>query len=264
MKEFATKDELFKYLKENKELLIMEKKSATKQADAIMCSFSEEGNIVNKAEEGDSDILHAKLVINTTNLFDSHRDVHIPGIWNKSLKDKRKTRLLQEHVMSFDHVISDKVIPSVKNMLWSDLGFSYPGKTQALIFDAELDPTRNPFMYQQYKKAYVDNHSVGMQYVTVYLCINSDDRYYRDEKENWDKYAEQVANLEDAKAVGYFWAVTEAKLIEGSAVLYGANFATPTLSIKSGEPSNDTQKDMTADDVTVEDFKQIFRNLKNN
>ena len=35
MKEFATKEELFKHLKDNKSLLIAEKKAAVKHADAL-------------------------------------------------------------------------------------------------------------------------------------------------------------------------------------------------------------------------------------
>jgi hypothetical protein len=38
-------------------------------------------------------------VINTTNWMDSHRMFHIPGIWNKSLKDNPTFKLhLQEHI----------------------------------------------------------------------------------------------------------------------------------------------------------------------
>jgi hypothetical protein len=51
-----------------------------------------------------------------------------------------------------------------------------------------------------------------------------------EEKENWDKYIGKVANVEQAEEEGYFWAVTEAKIVEGSAVLFGSNRVTPTLS----------------------------------
>jgi hypothetical protein len=55
-----------------------------------------------------------------------------------------------------------------------------------------------------------------------------------------------VANKSDIESEGYFWAVTEAKIIEGSAVLKGSNYATPTISVnipKEIEPSLDTQKE---------------------
>lgn len=248
-----------KELKDNKDLYMMRKKSAMKRADAIFCTSNADSNFVTKLEASGSDNLEAKLIINTTGLVDSHKDVHIPGIWNKTLKDGRKFRLLQEHEMKFDHVISDKVSAHVKNIDWTKIGYSFDGKTQALMFDAEIEPTRNPFMYKQYLNGYVDNHSVGMQYVTLYLCINSEDKYYSEEKENWDKYVQYVANKEELGE--YFWAVTEAKLIEGSAVLYGSNYATPVYSIKSPEPAGTTQE--AAEKITAEDVRQILKNHLN-
>lgn len=104
-------------------------------------------------------------------------------------------------------------------------------------------------MFEQYAKGYVKEHSVGMRYVKLELAVNSEDKYYRDEKEVWDKYIDQVANKETAEEQAYFWAVLEAKAIEGSAVVKGSNFATPTISVEAvkdtsitPEPSEDTQK----------------------
>ena len=106
-------------------------------------------------------------------------------------------------------------------------------------------------MFDLYKKGRVNQHSVVMRYVKMFLCINKSEPMYSQEKENWDKYYPQVANKEVADEKGYFWAVTEAKIVEGSAVVKGSNFATPTLEIdikeavsdtSKTEPSNDTQK----------------------
>src|SRR5574344_2741592 len=99
MKEFATKEELFKHLKENKDLLVMEKKAAMKCADAVLCSYGGEAYTVTKSETSDDDSIHAKVVINTTGLFDSHRDVHIPGLWSK--RSEEHTSELQ----SPDHLV---------------------------------------------------------------------------------------------------------------------------------------------------------------
>jgi hypothetical protein len=268
MKDFTTKDEMFKYLKENKQLLIIEKKSIIKHADAIsFCNVDfiekdiaiksvDKSNILNENE------LQIKVVINTTNLLDSHRDVHINGIWNKTLKDKQKAMLLKEHLLRFENIITNSATPSIKTMTWKSIGYNYEGSTQALIFDATIDKGRNKYMFEQYQKGYVDNHSVGMIYVNLSLAINSKDKYYEEEKSNWDKYIEDIANKETALEVGYFWAVTEAKLIEGSAVPLGSNFATPTLSVKEFEPSNSTQnKDSHESTITTEQFKQTLKEL---
>jgi hypothetical protein len=87
-------------------------------------------------------------------------------------------------------------------------------------------------MFNLYKKGRVLNHSVGMRYVKMFLCIDSNEAYYSSEKSNWDKYYPQVVNKEVADEKGYFWAVTEAKVIEGSAVVKGSNEFTPVMEIE--------------------------------
>jgi hypothetical protein len=105
-------------------------------------------------------------------------------------------------------------------------------------------------MFEQYAKGYVKEHSVGMRYVKLELAINSDNKWDVEEKEVWDKYYPEIANKEVADERGYFWAVTEAKIVEGSAVVKGSNYATPTISIEAvkdtpiiTEPLKDTQKE---------------------
>jgi len=250
--QFNTKAELFKYLKENKSLLITEKKSSLKKADSISYSvpvFNAKGDVIKSAPnvlDGQVDLEEIKVsvVINTTNILDSHGDVHMKGIWTKSLKEQKNLYLLQEHNMDFEHVITDSLTASAKSYTWSELGFpEFKGNTEALIFDANVLSDRNEFMFEQYIKGYVKNHSVGMMYVNLFLCINSDEKYYREEKDNWDKFINEVVNKQDAIDLGYFWAVTEAKVIEGSAVLIGSNYATPTLSVT-------TTQNIEADTIT--------------
>lgn len=254
--------DIFKHLKDNKEALIAEKKFKVKQADAVSYNVPllNNRNTASKSDvtdaNADIETIKAQVVINTTNILDSHGDVHIPGIWNKSLKELKRVYLLQEHQMQFDKIITDVVKPSVKTISWSDLGFpEFKGSTQALIFDCEINSDRNEYMFEQYLKGYVNNHSVGMQYVNLFLCINSDELYYKEERANWDKYISEVVNSDKAIEQGYFWAVTEAKIVEGSAVPIGSNYATPTISVNitqnieadnitssKNEPLNNTQE----------------------
>jgi hypothetical protein len=244
-KEFTTKKELFDFLIENKQELIAEKKFKMKQADAVSFIFPHVKNEANKeastAELLSKDKIQVKAIINTTGLLDSHNDVHIKGIWKKTLKENKNLYHLQEHQMKFDKVISDKVKAYTDNITWKDLGFNFEGSTEALVFDSEISKERNQFMFEQYAKKYVKNHSVGMQYVNLFLCINDED--YKEENDNWNKYISHVANKEIAEERGYFWAITEAKALEGSAVLFGSNYATPTQEvtpIDKGKPSEDT------------------------
>ena len=252
---FASKDELFKHLKANKSIILTQKKSAIKYADAcggvVMVDNSADAfKGYEVAKEIDTNRILAKVVINTTKIMDSHDDVHFDGLWKKSLQESKGVYHLQEHNMKFDSVISDDVVAYTKSMSWKSLGFDYEGNTQALIFDSTIAKERNEFMFAQYVKGYVKNHSVGMQYVKIDMAINSEEKYYADEKAVWDKYFSQIVNKELAEDKGYFFAVTEAKAIEGSAVLRGSNIATPTISITEAtsstsdkiEPSKDTQR----------------------
>lgn len=240
--DFTNKADLFRWLKTNKHLLITEKKSQIKHADPVMfqnITISASGAIEKAAANPELlnlDEFNVKVVINTTNIRDSHKDVHIPGLWNKSLKETKVMYLLQEHRMQFDKIISDRVIPMAKTMTWKELGFDWAGNTEALIFDCTIEKERNPYMCEQYAKARVKNHSVGMQYVKIELAMNSDAKYDVEEKAVWDKYINLIINKDEVEEDGYFFAVTEAKAIEGSAVPMGSNFATPTISI--GEKSN--------------------------
>lgn len=244
--------DLYRFLVAHKDLLIKEKKAAVKYADAL--SFV--GGIVGQegimtkdgagATQGDGSIKNT-TIINSAYWFDSHGDVHIPGIWNKSLSDNARRPvnqilLLQEHQMKFDKVIADKgnVYPYATQMTWAQLGVNFPGSTEVLAFDNTITPTRNPFMYGQYKDGNVYNHSVGMRYVSIELAINTGEKDYKKYKETYDKYIDLIANKDEVEEEGVYWAVTEAKVIEGSAVLRGSNIITPTLNNKGVEPPSGT------------------------
>ncbi len=242
---FATKKELFDWLRTNKQLLIQQKKYMPKHADPVISDLfqlNEQGDVIKAAINTQQllDLASFKVaaVINTTNYLDSHMDVHLPGIWNKSLKEQKMLYLLQEHMMSFKGIISDNVKASARMISWKELGYKYQGETQALIFDATIDKDRNEYMAEQYAKNRVKNHSVGMRYVKLELAINSENKYDKEEKAVWDKYIDQIVNRDEAEENGYFWAVHEAKILEGSAVPIGSNITTPTLSI---EPPSGTQ-----------------------
>ena len=66
-------------------------------------------------------------------------------------------------------------------------------------------------MFNEYMKGNITEHSVGMQYVKLFVCINDD--CYPEQKENYDKYAPMVANREELERTKMFYAITEAKAI---------------------------------------------------
>jgi len=235
---FETEKELFDHVVNNEDQIFTQAKMEMKKADGFGCfalplkdNLSEKGASV--AELIARDSFEAKLTINTTNVLDSHGDVHIPGLWDKSLKENKRILHLQEHKRSFDAIIAKKenLKAYAETVSWKSLGFDMEGKTEALTFDSTISKEQNAYMHEQYAKGNVDEHSVGMQYVKMVTCINDDD--YPVQKDNWDKYAPMVANKEALESAKMFWAVTEAKCIEGSSVLMGSNSFTPTQSIKT-------------------------------
>lgn len=261
--QFDNKTDLFNWLRENKSLLMHSKKSQLKYADAVHYAHIETGGKEDAQKESgiiekvNTDIV-VRSVINTTNILDSHYDVHIKGLWKKSLNEAKSLYLLQEHQMKFDKVISDQVKAYTQSISWSNLGYSYDGKTEALVFDSVLQQARNPFMFEQYSNGYVKNHSVGMRYVKMVFAVNSEERWWKEEKDNWDKYYPQIVNKEAADELGFFWAVTEAKVVEGSAVLVGSNQATPTISItEAGQKSTSAPIAQEPSADTLSKIKQI-------
>lgn len=243
---FNTKAETLRYLVQNKASLISQKKSITKHADGIafmqpMADSAAHLNAVKAALEGDLkdvDAIQVKAIINTTNVMDSHKDVHIAGLWEKTLQENRLIMHVQEHKSyEFDKIIADgdDLKASAEFIAWSDLGYAFEGKTQALVFDSTVRRDRNPAMFKEYAKGRVRNHSVGMRYVKLKLAIEDKEIGSAEEVETWAKYIDTIANKEDAIAQGYFWAVLEAKAIEGSAVPLGSNMFTPTTSVQAAK-----------------------------
>jgi len=246
--------ELFTFLVENKEDLIYSKKNEVKFADSIAIHTPiQSKTFANKQEDGDGDI-QVRAIINTTNVIDSHKDVHIDGIWTKSLSENRNIKFLQEHQMNFDKIIADKadLSVSVESRTWKSLGFDMDGKTQALTFDANIKESRNKLMFNQYKEGNVDQHSVGMRYVKLALAVNSEDEDFAQEKEVWDKYIDNVANKDEAERGNFFWAVTEAKVIEGSSVVLGSNSFTPT----QPAPAGVGKEEQTENEIKANAIKQ--------
>ena len=76
---FETKEDMFKFLKENKNFLISQKKMATKLSDPFAFSFAvnEKGEAIKTAGVSPEEIntIRVKAVINSTNIYDSHGDV---------------------------------------------------------------------------------------------------------------------------------------------------------------------------------------------
>ena len=242
------------WLKKNEYLHIAQKKAILKTADAISMTQSIGTNKNVSIDVSERDSIEIVAAINTTKLLDSHGDVHIDGLWKKSLSENKNPLHLKQHRMDFDEIIADgeDLKAFTKVMSWKELGFDFEGNTEVLLHELTARKDRHENMFNQYANGRVKNHSVGMQYVKLTLCLNDEDEGANFDA--WEKYYPLVVNKDEADKQGYFWAITEAKYIEGSAVPKGSNWGTPTISIKN-EPHNSTHKNTEpSNDTQVNDF----------
>lgn len=242
-KEFSDKEAMFAELVETKKISIDRRKSEIKTKRCSL-SLSPSGESSKSVASGGVEYGQTIFpVINSTNFLDSHGDVHGKNIWNKSAKEQNgKVYFVVDHDLKFGSVISypKDVNILVKELPWSALGRDYKGTTNALIFETKINEYANKAYVEGLKNGMPIEHSIRMRYIDVELAVNSDK--YEDEYKVWKDNINSVANRDDAEDVGYFYFVKEAAIcMEGSAVLFGSNDATPRLdSVKDIEPSGDT------------------------
>lgn len=259
---FATTDEAVKELIANKKTLIAAKKSAVKFTDPLpflglpqLDKTAEKADTATKLE--DATVIMISAVSNACNYYDSHGDVSINGSWNRTAKNQKSGLHLQEHKSTFDKLISDEVSFKVETKTWKELGFDYEGSTECLVMYSRAEKETNPFMFEKYVKGKVKNHSSGLMYVAMELAVNNSADWAKEEKEIWDKYYPLIVNKDDVDERGYFWAVTEQKILENSAVLRGSNPATPTISV---EPADGTSAKQAPEQSTPTSDQSIFIN----
>lgn len=265
-KEFSTKAELFAHLCANHDKIMSVKSASLKNTDSLkFLPIGKESNSIKGVDVPEGSVL---AVINTTKYMDSHNDVHLDGIWKKTVKDQQgKIFYIADHKLELTSIIAfpKDVHMSIQEVAWKDLGADYSGNTEALIFKID----KNNIELEQAKKVIDKNididHSVRMQYISYDLAMDSKDAEHKAFKKLWDKTIDSVANKKQAEEQGYFWAVKEARVFkEGSMVLAGSNDITPMLtSDKHIEPEDSTQikEEGEPDDTTQNEQETFFKNL---
>lgn len=205
-------------------------------------------------------------VINTTLWMDSHLDVHLNGIWDRSIdQNAGKLFYVESHELSPSKVIAwpENVKAFTRTLPWADLGRNLEGETQALIFEIPEEKIENETARKVVESRRNVENSVRMQYVKLRLAINDADEDWKENKATWDEVYPQIANKEMADEYGYFWAVDEAKIFkEGSMVLAGSNEATPIL-YNTEEPGKATSSKGPATSTPF-DVSEAIHKLKFN
>jgi len=222
---------------------------------------------------GDSDDpnkLKVSFIGNTAMFMDSHGDVLSIGSFDKTIRERGS---LVPHLVDHQQNLAGKIGKTLKvyteMVSVADFGIkSDVGVTQALMMDSELQKDWNPKIFQLYKDQEVNQHSIGMQYVKLELAVN--DAEFKQEFELWNKIFPQIINKEKTTSRGFFWYVTEIKLFEISAVLFGANELTPTTSTGKSEDidqpfieNTDQENDDSAVKKNTDEIEQRKRILLN-
>lgn len=181
-------------------------------------------------------ILKRTIIANTYLWLDSHGDVHMPGVFAKSIKE-RKGRI--SHQADHQFLLSAKVGRVIdiyeENISWYSLGVNIAGHTKALFMESQIERKLNEKIFEEYFNDQIQQHSVSMGYVNIALAVNDDS--YRDEYKLWQEVYPLLGNKARADELGYFYVVHEGRLNEISAVLMGSNELTPTLKQSIQKPS---------------------------
>lgn len=250
-KEFATKSEYFAHLKANKQTILAAKKAdiKTKENKGVLGFYDEKNKSVKAIPDMDDEYIYP--IISNTNYFDHHQDVHLKGSMSKTAKEQNgKVYYVADHTLQIDQVIATpkNVEVMLLKLNWSDLGKNYEGKTEALVYKIP----KSKIIHEKFKRMIEDGeslqNSIRMQYIKLGIGVNSTDEEFKQEYEYWNKHYSSIVNKEKVDEVGMFFGIEELKLtLEGSAVLFGSNDATPTKTeavsdtSDKQEPSIDTR-----------------------
>jgi len=257
-KDFNNETDMFRALQANKSLIIDQKKAN------VLKSYDKHVGVplgkkllrIETLKNVQIDDDHEFIVVNTTNILDSHKDLHVKGIWNRSVQQRQgKNYLVTDHKMEMSHVVVKKqnVKMLIADIPFSAIGTGYEGETQALIYKFLKTDIINDSVKEWLNSGDDIEASVRMQYVNVELAMNSQDKRDKEELQAYNKYIGEIANITDfEEEISYFWVVKEAKNIsESSLVLAGSNSSTGLLGKEGNavstpifEPAEATQRNL--------------------
>lgn len=268
--EFPTKEDLFKALKENINVIEDQKKAkiyeSYKKGQSInlkpidVSKFDIEQQKALKLDDN-----YYYIAFNSTRILDSHEDVHIDGLWKKTIQERQfKNYVVTDHELEILNTVVRKEYVELftAKVPFSLLGKNYEGNTEILIYKFPKDKVQIPVVKEWLDSGDAIEGSVRMRYIKFVFCMDSNNPDDSELKANYDKYYPYIANKNDFEYIPYFFAILEASNEkESSFVLYGSNSTTGQIvsenkneagsaTSNKNEPSNDTQN--------VEQLKQLL------
>lgn len=259
-KEYVTKEDMFIDLKANLELILDAKKSVIQKSCekglSVTCKSVNYIDLLKfegqtKGIKVDDNFYY--IAVSTSRILDSHDDLHIDGMWKKSiLENQGKNYLVADHCLELDKVIVRKAYVEIftAKIPFSLLGKPYEGNTEALIYKVPKDKIVNKVAKEWLESGDEIEASVRMQYVTILFALDSADPEDATNKKTYDDYINQIANKEDFEYIPYFFVIKEAKNVrESSLVVFGSNHVTGNVT------NNKSQADNSLDEIEEEPLK---------
>lgn len=257
-REFKSQDDMFKHLRENADKIISVKKATIYKSveKGIHEIFLLDKTLaISKGIHMKDDCIYP--VINTTMVMDHYDDVHINGCSKKTAKEQNgKIFYMMDHKTGVDNVIAwpSDVNIMVKSVPWAFLNAPYEGDTEAFMFEISKSEIVHPVAKDIIDKKRPVQNSISMQYIQVWLAMNSKAKEDEVYLKRYDQWIEQIANKDQVKEQGYFFGVEELAIRnEGSMVLRGANYITP-IKEKSDAVHGDTSDKTDAGKSTFKYF----------
>jgi len=245
-KEYATKEAMFDDFRKNIDDIITFKKAEIQKScdkgSAVTCKSLDLLKLQDQVKALKIDDGYYYIAVNTTRILDSHEDLHVDGIWNKSIGEQQgKNYLVADHELTIDNVIVRKehVEMLTAKIPFALLGKNYPGDTEALIYKVPKDKVIHSKAKEWLESGDEIEASVRMMYVTILFAMDSNDPMDATLKKNYDDYLPVIANKADFEYISYYFIIKEAKNVrESSLVPFGSNPVTG--SINRTEPEKST------------------------
>jgi len=232
--------------------------------------------VFNAKESGVKNLSFAKdnfiyPLISSTKFMDSHDDVHFDGCFNKTAKEQQgRVFFVDTHGRKMSDIISakSKIKMLVQNVDWEYLGKNYDGQSEVLAFEiakADVRPDALKLMEEERDL----ECSISMQYVKMFLGVNSKDPAFKENLEYFENRIKDIANSDKALNQNYFFGVEELKIVnEGSLcpITGGSNSATRVYQ-NNIEAVNDTstkeaEKSLQLEETQKEQLKQLLSKFK--
>jgi len=277
-KSFETKENMFSALKEANKDIIASKKakyyndSLDNQKSTTTAKPIDISKLKDQVKGLDIDDAYYYIAVNTTKILDSHGDLHLNGIWNKTVKEQQgKNYLVADHELKAESVIVRKehIEMFVAEIPFAMIGKSYTGSTEALIYKFRKDKVINPIYKEWLESGDAIEASVRMRYVDMLFALDSKDEEDKEYKKNFDQYINQIANKKEYEneegEIYYFWPVKQAEnRLESSLVLLGSNSSTGLVRQENKESGNHSKTIEPQESTPKFDLSKAIKETKFN